>query len=163
MQPVVYDIEVEGAHEFYANGILVHNCELCAPLEGIVLKVSEARGMLPRHPNCRCCFIPANVGEHKGGTTETTWAGPEQGLSSPGTLPTGKTTGQVWSKDKAAGRLLDSIKAEHPKLSAKAARTASRWRGADLKISGKLKPGSKKWFAAKARKRGAAGAVLDDV
>lgn len=27
-------------------------CELCAPLEGIVLKIDEARGMLPRHPNC---------------------------------------------------------------------------------------------------------------
>lgn len=27
-------------------------CELCSPLEGIVLKVSEARGMLPRHVNC---------------------------------------------------------------------------------------------------------------
>lgn len=38
-------------------------CELCAPLEGVVLKVDEARGMLPRHPNCRCAWIPANVGE----------------------------------------------------------------------------------------------------
>lgn len=27
-------------------------CKVCAPLEGIVLKVSEARGMLPRHVNC---------------------------------------------------------------------------------------------------------------
>jgi len=38
-------------------------CPLCVPLEGVVLKVQEARGMLPRHPNCRCTFIPANVGE----------------------------------------------------------------------------------------------------
>jgi hypothetical protein len=28
-----------------------------------VLKVNEAHGMLPRHPNCRCTFLPANVGE----------------------------------------------------------------------------------------------------
>lgn len=38
-------------------------CDLCAPLEGVVLKIDEARGMLPRHPNCRCAWLPANVGE----------------------------------------------------------------------------------------------------
>jgi SPP1 gp7 family putative phage head morphogenesis protein len=38
-------------------------CHLCAPLEGVVLKLAEAKGMLPRHPNCRCAWIPANVGE----------------------------------------------------------------------------------------------------
>jgi len=38
-------------------------CPECEPLEGVVLKVSEAHGLLPRHPNCRCSFIPANVGE----------------------------------------------------------------------------------------------------
>lgn len=38
-------------------------CEDCEPLEGIVLKLSEAQGMIPRHPNCRCTWIPANVGE----------------------------------------------------------------------------------------------------
>lgn len=38
-------------------------CPLCKPLEGIVLKTSEATGMIPRHPNCRCAWIPANVGE----------------------------------------------------------------------------------------------------
>jgi SPP1 gp7 family putative phage head morphogenesis protein len=38
-------------------------CPLCNPLEGVVLKIDEAKGMLPRHPNCRCAWIPANVGE----------------------------------------------------------------------------------------------------
>lgn len=38
-------------------------CPLCRPLEGIVLSIQEARGMIPRHPNCRCAWIPANVGE----------------------------------------------------------------------------------------------------
>lgn len=38
-------------------------CELCEDLEGVVLDIDEARGMLPRHPNCRCAFLPANVGE----------------------------------------------------------------------------------------------------
>lgn len=32
-------------------------------MEGVVLKIDEARGMLPRHPNCRCALVPANVGE----------------------------------------------------------------------------------------------------
>jgi len=38
-------------------------CPLCKPLEGVVLKLDEAKGMLPRHPNCRCAWVPANVGE----------------------------------------------------------------------------------------------------
>jgi SPP1 gp7 family putative phage head morphogenesis protein len=38
-------------------------CELCEPMEGVVLKIEEARGMIPRHCNCRCAFIPANVAE----------------------------------------------------------------------------------------------------
>jgi len=38
-------------------------CPLCESLEGVVLKLDEARGMLPRHPNCRCAWVPANVGE----------------------------------------------------------------------------------------------------
>lgn len=38
-------------------------CEKCQPLEGIVLKVSEAHGTIPRHPNCRCAYLPANVDE----------------------------------------------------------------------------------------------------
>lgn len=38
-------------------------CSLCEPLEGVVFKVEEAHGLLPRHPNCRCAFMPANVGE----------------------------------------------------------------------------------------------------
>lgn len=127
-------------------------CPLCQPMEGVVLTVKEARGLLPRHPNCRCAWIPANMGEHLGGTTKTTHAGPGQGLSAPGTLPTGKTTGQVWAKDEVASRIRESIKKEHPKLATKAARAASKWLGADATISGKLKPGTAKWAAAKKEK-----------
>jgi SPP1 gp7 family putative phage head morphogenesis protein len=46
-------------------------CELCAPLEGVVLKIEEAKGLLPRHPNCRCAFLPANVGEDDKGQKDT--------------------------------------------------------------------------------------------
>ena len=38
-------------------------CPLCRPMEGVVFKIKEARGMLPRHPNCRCAFIPSGLGE----------------------------------------------------------------------------------------------------
>lgn len=42
-------------------------CPKCAALEGVVMKIEEARGLIPRHPNCRCAMIPANVGEDKKG------------------------------------------------------------------------------------------------
>lgn len=38
-------------------------CSLCYPLEGVVMTIKQARGKIPRHPNCRCTWIPANVGE----------------------------------------------------------------------------------------------------
>ena len=38
-------------------------CKKCSKLNGIVLKIKEARGLIPFHPNCRCAWIPANVGE----------------------------------------------------------------------------------------------------
>jgi len=33
-------------------------CATCAELEGQLFSVDEARGLLPRHPNCRCAWIP---------------------------------------------------------------------------------------------------------
>lgn len=39
-------------------------CKLCKPLQGLVIPIKLARGMFPRHPNCRCVPIPANVGEN---------------------------------------------------------------------------------------------------
>jgi len=38
-------------------------CPLCGPLGGTVMTVKEAQGLIPRHPNCRCAFVPANIGE----------------------------------------------------------------------------------------------------
>lgn len=34
-------------------------CPQCSALEGQIFKVAEARGLIPRHPNCRCAWIPA--------------------------------------------------------------------------------------------------------
>lgn len=42
-------------------------CPLCVPLQGVILKTTEAHGMIPRHPNCRCAWIPAGLGESKTG------------------------------------------------------------------------------------------------
>ena len=38
-------------------------CPRCEAMSGAVFKVSESHGLIPRHPQCRCAFIPANVGE----------------------------------------------------------------------------------------------------
>ena len=42
-------------------------CPQCDELEGVVMTVKEARGLLPRHPNCRCTWVPANVKEKEAG------------------------------------------------------------------------------------------------
>lgn len=34
-------------------------CPQCRALEGLILPLSQAHGLLPRHPNCRCAWIPA--------------------------------------------------------------------------------------------------------
>ncbi len=83
-------------------------CILCDELEGVVMKVSEARGLIPRHPNCRCVWIPA--------------------------LKSRKRRGQLW--DKAGKKAVDkSILAEAPKFkkrSKKAVRRRSVWAGKNL-------------------------------
>jgi SPP1 gp7 family putative phage head morphogenesis protein len=42
-------------------------CPKCEPLEGVIMSVDEARGLIPLHPNCRCMWLPANVGEDRTG------------------------------------------------------------------------------------------------
>lgn len=46
-------------------------CEACEELRGVVMTIDEARGLIPRHPNCRCAFAPANVGETDQGRKAT--------------------------------------------------------------------------------------------
>ena len=91
-------------------------CPLCTPMEGTVFTVKEARGMLPRHPNCRCSYIPANVGENQ--------------------------KGQVRGKAKIEKAIDESIEAEIPKtiprtLEEQKERTS--WIGADASM-GKQRP-----------------------
>lgn len=60
----VFDIEVQGAHSFYAGGLLVHNCPICLSIidnnpDGVGLdeEFDSDDGPIdapPGHPNCRC-------------------------------------------------------------------------------------------------------------
>lgn len=87
-------------------------CAVCAPMQGVVFTLQEARGMIPRHPNCMCSFIPANVGEDSSKQTRS-----YRGISA---------------------ALAKSIRAEIPKGSkrknAAGTRRKSRWTGAAAKI-----------------------------
>lgn len=49
-------------------------CPLCNDMAGVVMTIAEARGAIPRHPSCRCSFIPANVGEDtQGQVRDRSW------------------------------------------------------------------------------------------
>ena len=43
-------------------------CDLCKPLQGLVLPLKKARGLIPRHPRCRCAFKPTVERPHKAKT-----------------------------------------------------------------------------------------------
>jgi SPP1 gp7 family putative phage head morphogenesis protein len=97
-------------------------CPLCLPLDGVVMKVKEARGTIPRHPNCRCSFMPANVGE--------------------------PTKGQQRTPEQAKRAIAESIKREAPEgRSLDRQRELSKWVGADVKPTQRPKP-----FVAKGNK-----------
>jgi SPP1 gp7 family putative phage head morphogenesis protein len=40
-------------------------CPQCEALEGVTLTVDEARGLIPRHPNCRCAWVPVEVRDNR--------------------------------------------------------------------------------------------------
>lgn len=90
-------------------------CDLCADLSGVVLKIDEARMLIPRHPNCRCAWMPANVGEDQSKQKR------------------GKDAQEAISK---------SIKDEHPKAETlDQAKEKTKWAGGDIKKVGRpLKP-----------------------
>lgn len=85
-------------------------CSKCAPLQGVIFTIAEARGMIPRHPNCRCAWLPAAVGE--------------------------ESKGQIWGN--RGKPVLDSSKAETGLSDGKAAKDKSRWLGAKKKIPNSL-------------------------
>lgn len=83
-------------------------CPLCSALEGVVMKVKEARGLIPRHPNCRCAFIPAFHDIDDGEQVKT-----KKGIQS---------------------RIRKSIRKEKPKATYKAAKEGSTWAGKEVRI-----------------------------
>lgn len=98
-------------------------CKVCAPLEGIVLKVSEARGMLPRHVACRCVWTPANLGEPSVGVAKRVYD---------------EKTGKVVIRKTRQKKTKEQIERQLAKsLEASGGKKKSRWQGADAKISKK--------------------------
>lgn len=78
-------------------------CEQCSPLEGLIFTIKEARGMIPRHPNCRCMFAPGSTKKHR--------------------------RGQIWSKKARKQRVQESVQEEKPNASFKRAKSRSSWAG----------------------------------
>lgn len=93
-------------------------CELCGALESVVMTVKEARGLIPRHPQCRCAWKPANIGEN----------------------PKGQKRGK-----KAAAAVDKSIGLERPGKKLSTAKKKSTWSGAGKKITGKRPKAVPQW------------------
>lgn len=91
-------------------------CPLCQPLDGIVMSLKEARGIIPRHPQCRCALKPANVGE-------------SQKKQIRGKLKVDKAI------DKSVAREIP--KGQRGKRTLKEQKKLSRWAGSDLRVSKK--------------------------
>lgn len=77
-------------------------CPQCQPMAGVVLTIAEARGMIPRHPNCQCAWVPARVGRGRRGNPTT--------------------------RARLERAILRSVRAERPKRAD--AKWASKWVGA---------------------------------
>lgn len=89
-------------------------CPECRAMSGVVFKVAESRGLIPRHPSCRCAFLPANVGE--------------------------STKGQKRSQGSIKRAIDDSIRAELPKKTKRSLaeqKRRTKWAGADKTIAKK--------------------------
>jgi SPP1 gp7 family putative phage head morphogenesis protein len=87
-------------------------CPTCAALNKSVYTIDEARGLIPRHPNCRCAWVP-NLD------------------------PSDK---QLKMLAKTKKQLSKSVGLERPRLSLEEARARSTWKGADLSPSASKGP-----------------------
>lgn len=108
-------------------------CKLCSPMDGVVLTVKESRGLIPRHPNCKCTFKPANVGEPEVGKDKKFFD-----------FKTGKVTTRKQRQQRTQEQIkksLDQSISSEGKGSSKERRKKSNWTGADVKVS-KKRPNS---------------------
>lgn len=78
-------------------------CPLCGELEGVIMTIDQARGLIPRHPNCRCAWAPASKFQ--------------------------KQKGQIWNPKKRRAAVRKSIQAEFPSRTFKLAKKRSVWAG----------------------------------
>lgn len=106
-------------------------CPLCQDLDGVVLKISEARGLIPRHPNCRCAHVPAQVGEPRDTTRRVNYGD--------GTVK----VGQKRTKSGIEAAIRGSVGKERAKGTLQEKLRKSRWPGADkAKTIAKVRPKS---------------------
>jgi len=109
-------------------------CPLCQPLEGVVMTIKEARGLIPRHPQCRCNYTPANVGEPKNDKSVVHFTNPDTGKVERKVIPQKRTQTQLKRAQS------QSIKAEIPKSSKRTIaqqKQISTWKGADMTVKKK--------------------------
>jgi len=119
-------------------------CPQCIPLDGMVLTIKEARGLIPVHVSCRCSWIPANVGEEAGDRSQkSVQEAIDQSVAS--TLPKGR----IIKDRKVDGKLVKGGRRfKHPvsgQFTKKKNRTLeeqkalSTWPGATRKVA-KVRP-----------------------
>lgn len=64
VQTVGVDVEWQATMIDPDNGIFEEKvCPQCKALAGMVIPIEEASGLIPRHPNCRCAFVPNILGK----------------------------------------------------------------------------------------------------
>lgn len=88
-------------------------CELCSSLDGAVLRIKDASGLIPRHPNCRCAWLPAGIGEDKTGQKRGAEAKSAIDKSIKSEIPTGLRGKRSFTEQKARSRWMG---AERTKL-----------------------------------------------
>lgn len=90
-------------------------CKMCSPMAGVLLTVSEARGLIPRHRNCRCCWVMVPI-------------------NAPG------RGGQIRKRTQIVAALRESVRAETHRKRPTSPRPTSFWPGARLQPTQKNPP-----------------------
>ena len=114
-------------------------CPRCIDMDGAVLKIKEAHGLIPRHVQCRCAFIPANLGEsQKGQIRGKPKIDRAIDDSLKHDLPKGRLIKGVEGrrfKDPKTGKF--TVPADKGKKSLADLKKTTKWQGADVKIAKK--------------------------
>ena len=109
-------------------------CGLCQALEGVVMTIGEARGLIPRHPQCRCVYIPANVGEPKNDTRKVLWKDPDTSAVSLKTVETQRGATKL-AKARDASIRREIPKKQVGKRTLAEQKQLTPWAGADTRFA----------------------------